>query len=42
MGRDEGRKSLWAMMETARGAGLAMLNEDAGTGSPELGVYFDG
>ena len=42
MGRDEGRKSLWAMMESTRGAGLEMLNGDAGTGDGDTGVYFDG
>lgn len=42
MGYDKGKKALWAMLETARGAGLALLNDDATAdddGSP--GVYFD-
>ncbi|THG93134.1 hypothetical protein EW026_g8021 [Hermanssonia centrifuga] len=42
MGKNEGRRSLWAMMETTKGAGLAMLNEDEGVGSGDTGVYFDG
>lgn len=29
-------------METTKGAGLAMLNEDEGVGSGDTGVYFDG
>ncbi|KAJ3536744.1 hypothetical protein NM688_g6793 [Phlebia brevispora] len=41
MGRDEGRKSLWAMMEGVRGAGLEMLNRDAGEDGGDTGVYFD-
>lgn len=40
MGRDEGRKALWAMLETVRGAGLELLNgPDAEDTAP--GVYFD-
>ena len=42
MGYGAGRKALWAMLETARGAGLALLNDDAtaaADGAP--GVYFD-
>lgn len=41
MGRNEGRKSLWTMMESVRGAGLALLNDEV-TGGDEPGVYFDG
>ena len=42
MGRDEGKKALWAMMESVRGTGLAMLNEDKGIDGTDTGVYFDG
>ncbi len=41
MGRNEGRKSLWAMMDSVRGAGLEMLNRDAAAGGGDTGVYFD-
>ncbi|TFY65290.1 hypothetical protein EVJ58_g2077 [Rhodofomes roseus] len=38
----EGKKALWAMLETARGAGLALLNDDDTTGDDgSQGVYFD-
>lgn len=42
MGRNEGRKALWAMMETVRGAGLNLLNGPAADDNTEAGVYFDG
>jgi hypothetical protein len=38
------KRSLWAMMETVRGAGMAMLNEDmthVGSNEPVAPVYFD-
>ncbi|KAI0090888.1 hypothetical protein BDY19DRAFT_938120 [Irpex rosettiformis] len=41
MGHQEARKSLWGMMETARGAGSALLNDDTVHGDREPGVYFD-
>lgn len=41
MGRNEGRKALWALMETTRGAGLALLNDDEAHDSHDNGVYFD-
>ncbi|KAI0343578.1 hypothetical protein BDW22DRAFT_1356037 [Trametopsis cervina] len=41
MGLNEARRSLWSLMETARGAGLALLNDDAIEGGDEPGVYFD-
>lgn len=44
MGRAEGKKALWAMLNGVRDAGLALLNEDAlagGNGKEEAGVYFD-
>ncbi|KAF9444121.1 hypothetical protein P691DRAFT_778476 [Macrolepiota fuliginosa MF-IS2] len=41
---DGGRDSIWAMLETVRGAGISLLN-DAGThvgnGRPQPPVYFD-
>ncbi|KIP09032.1 hypothetical protein PHLGIDRAFT_126626 [Phlebiopsis gigantea 11061_1 CR5-6] len=40
MGRDEGRKSLWAMMETTQGVGLQLLN-GADAEDTSAGVYFD-
>ena len=42
MGHQEARKSLWAMLETTRGAGFAMLNDDQVHTDREPGVYFDG
>lgn len=42
MGYNEGRKALWAMMESARGAGLALLNDDdTVSANAEPAVYFD-
>ncbi|GBE82458.1 Vacuolar membrane protease [Sparassis crispa] len=41
MGYREARKSLWAMMEGTRGAGLSLLNDDNTRGEDEKGVYFD-
>ncbi|GJE94757.1 Zn-dependent exopeptidase [Phanerochaete sordida] len=41
MGRDEGRKALWAMMETIRGAGLELLNGPGIDDNGDTGVYFD-
>ncbi|KAH9927741.1 uncharacterized protein B0H18DRAFT_1159691 [Fomitopsis serialis] len=42
MGYGEGKKALWAMLETARGAGLALLNDDDTTDDDgSQGVYFD-
>jgi len=38
------KRSLWAMMEAVRGAGMAMLNEDrihVGSDQPVAPVYFD-
>ena len=40
MGRDEGRKALWAMMETTQGVGLQLLN-GADAEDTSSGVYFD-
>ncbi|OBZ69777.1 Vacuolar membrane protease [Grifola frondosa] len=40
MGTGQGRKALWAMMETVRGAGLSLLNDDDMEGG-EPAVYFD-
>lgn len=40
MGRSEGRKALWSLMETVRGAGMALLNDEV-VGSNTPGVYFD-
>ena len=42
MGSSAGKRSLWAMMDSVRGAGLAMLNSDAGEHDGDTGVYFDG
>ena len=42
MGRGEGRKALWAMMETVRGAGLELLNGTEIDDNGDTGVYFDG
>jgi hypothetical protein len=41
-----GKKSLWAMMESVRGAGSALLNDDSthvetGSKESEPAVYFD-
>ena len=41
MGSGQGRKALWAMMETARGAGLSMLNDDRFNNDERKSVYFD-
>lgn len=41
MGHQEARRSLWAMLETTRGAGLALLNDDRVHDDHEPGVYFD-
>ena len=41
-GRSEARKSLWAMLEAARGAGLSLLNDDQPKNDKVPGVYFDG
>ncbi|KZT72372.1 hypothetical protein DAEQUDRAFT_664218 [Daedalea quercina L-15889] len=42
MGYGEGKKALWAMLETARGAGLALLNDDDTVDDGgSSGVYFD-
>ncbi|KAI0919190.1 hypothetical protein AcW1_003359 [Taiwanofungus camphoratus] len=41
MGYEEGRKALWAMLETAHGAGLSLLNDDQTTGDGGAAVYFD-
>ena len=42
MGYGAGKRALWAMLETARGAGLALLNDDATADDDgSLGVYFD-
>lgn len=44
MGYGEARRALWAMMDNVRGAGLALLNDDAlagGNGKDEPGIYFD-
>lgn len=38
---DGEEKSLWAMMEAARGAGLALLNDDKTHGDDRPAVYFD-
>jgi len=43
-GANGAKESLWAMMETVRGAGLAMLDEDrthVGEGKANAPVYFD-
>lgn len=42
MGRDEGRKALWTMMESVRGAGLELLNGAEIDDNGDTGVYFDG
>ena len=42
MGYGEGKKTLWAMLETAWGAGLALLNDDATANDDHsLGIYFN-
>ncbi|TCD67775.1 hypothetical protein EIP91_011961 [Steccherinum ochraceum] len=41
LGTEELRKSVWAMMDGARGAGLALLNEDKSSDDGNKAVYFD-
>lgn len=41
MGAGEGRKALWAMMETTLGSGLSMLNRDEFNNDARASVYFD-
>ncbi|KZS99766.1 uncharacterized protein LAESUDRAFT_765215 [Laetiporus sulphureus 93-53] len=42
VGYGQGRKALWAMMEVARGAGVALLNVDeTSDDNGQSGVYFD-
>ncbi|EKM53681.1 uncharacterized protein PHACADRAFT_125584 [Phanerochaete carnosa HHB-10118-sp] len=41
MGRDEGRKALWSMMETVKGSGLELLNGPDIDDNGDTGVYFD-
>jgi hypothetical protein len=41
MGHQESRKALWAIMETVRGAGQALLNDDDVHNEKEPGIYFD-
>ncbi|KAI0688998.1 hypothetical protein BC835DRAFT_1441523 [Cytidiella melzeri] len=41
MGHQEARKALWTMMETAQGAGIALLDVDEVEDGNEPGIYFD-
>ena len=42
MGYGKGKKVLWAMLETARGAGLVLLNDNATADDDHsLGIYFN-
>ncbi len=42
MGTGEARRALWAMMETVRGVGLSLLNDNQPDDGQDPGVYFDG
>ena len=41
MGRGEARRSLWIMLDTVRGVGTSLLNEDHVDDGGDRGVYFD-
>ena len=41
LGTDEARKSVWAMLDGARGAGLSLLNDERHADDRDAGVYFD-
>ncbi|KAI0827758.1 hypothetical protein BC628DRAFT_1317988 [Trametes gibbosa] len=41
MGHDKAKKALWAMLETVRGSGLGLLNDDEPGTDASPSVYFD-
>ncbi|KAK7691951.1 hypothetical protein QCA50_005356 [Cerrena zonata] len=41
MGRGEARRSLWIMLDTVRGVGTSLLNEDQADDGGDRGMYFD-
>ena len=41
LGTEEAKKSVWTMMDSVRGTGLSLLNDDRPSDADELAVYFD-
>lgn len=41
MGKGESRRSLWIMMNTIKGLGTSLLNDDQPDDGGDSGVYFD-